>query len=588
LRASGCPRPSGAEHPDLEPDLELDPDSDLNPNPDPKHPQPKEAMPDTILSKLADELGIPATARDLRGDMAMKVDSEVLGQQPKGRIVLVTAMTPTPAGEGKTTTTIGLVDALRAAKMHAVGALRQPSLGPIFGVKGGAVGGGRAMVTPAEGINLHFTGDMHAVTSAHALLSAMLDNHLFHGLEPRFPVEGISWGRAVDMNDRALRDVMVGQGDRRRGDRFDITAASEVMAILCMSRDIADLRARLDRVVVATTSEGAPVTAADLKAGGAMAALLLAAARPNLVRTLEGSPVFIHGGPFGNVAQGTSSLIQTQMCRKLADVVVTEGGFAFDLGGFKFIDLQCRAGGFRPAAIVLVATVRALRHQGGAEDYTRPNIPAVERGVENVAAHLESMKRLGLPPPVVAINRFPDDAPDELAILSRIAEGFGATAVAASHFAEGPTGAVDLAAAVRAALAAGPADSPGFRPPYDAADSIPKKVEDLARTVLGARDVSFSEGAKADLARIEKAGLDRLPLCLAKTHLSISDDAKVRGRPAPFTLKVTGLRPSAGAGFVVVLCGPILTMPGLAARPSAYGIDIERGPGGAWQVRGLR
>jgi formate--tetrahydrofolate ligase len=268
--------------------------------------------------------------------------------------------------------------------------------------------------------------------------------------------------------------------------------------------------------------------------------------------------------------------------------VVTEGGFAFDLGGFKFIDLQCRAGGFRPAALVHVATIRALRHQGGAADYTKPDVPAVERGVENVAAHLESMKRLGLPPPVVAINRFPDDSPDELAVLSRVASGLGANPVAASHFAEGSAGAGELAEAVRSALASSTQDSPDFRPPYDAEDTLPRKLADLAHTLLGAREVSFTDGAKTDLARIEKAGLDRLPLCLAKTHLSISDDAKVLGRPQPFTLKVTGLRPSAGAGFVVALCGPILTMPGLAARPSAYGIDIERGADGTWRVRGLR
>jgi formate--tetrahydrofolate ligase len=547
-------------------------------------------MPPTAfsLSSLADQLGIPPEARDLRGDMALKVDAEQIGQAPRGRIVLVSAMTPTPAGEGKTTTSIGLVDGLRQAKVDAVGALRQPSLGPIFGVKGGAVGGGRAMVVPAEGINLHFTGDLHAVTSAHALLSAMLDNHLFHGLAPHIPLERISWGRAVDMNDRALRQVTVGQGDKQRRDRFDITAASEIMAVLCMSRDVADLRARLDRIVVATSAEGAPITARELGAGGAMAALLLAAARPNLVRTLEGNPVFIHGGPFGNVAQGTSSLIQTQLCRKLADVVVTEGGFAFDLGGFKFIDLQCRAGSFRPAAIVLVATVRALRYQGGSKDFATPDVAAVEVGVENVAAHLESMKRLGLPPPVVAVNRFPNDSPEEITVLSRRAESLGATVVPATHFAQGSTGAAGLAEAVRAALAATPNDSPGFRPPYDPEERIPQKVESLARTLLGASGVSFSDEAKADLGAIEKAGLDRLPLCLAKTHLSISDDAKVRGRPAPFTLKVSGLRASAGAGFVVVLCGPILTMPGLATAPAAQAIDIERGADGSWHVRGLR
>jgi formate--tetrahydrofolate ligase len=540
------------------------------------------------LSALADELGIPQDARDLRGDMALKVDAERIDAAPRGRIVLVTAMTPTPAGEGKTTTSIGLVDGLRRIKVHAVGALRQPSLGPIFGVKGGAVGGGRALVIPPEGINLHFTGDLHAVTSAHSLLSSMLDNHLFHGLEPHFPPERVSWGRAVDMNDRALRRITVGGGDTERKDRFDITAASEVMAVLCMARDVPDLRARLDRIVVATNSEGSAITARDLGAGGAMAALLLSAARPNLVRTLEGNPVFIHGGPFGNVAQGTSSLIQTQMCRKLADVVVTEGGFAFDLGGFKFIDLQCRAGSFRPAAIVLVATVRALRYQGGSADFANPDLEAVRVGVENVAAHIESMKRLGLPPPVVAINRFPNDSPDEIALLNRTVQGLGATAVSATHFAQGSAGAVELAEAVSAALSNAPGDSPGFRPPYDAAEPIPKKVEELAMTLLGASGIALTDDAQGDLARIERAGLDRVPLCLAKTHLSISDDAKVRGRPAPFTLKVTGLRASAGAGFVVVLCGPILTMPGLAATPSAKAIDIERDPSGRWRVSGLR
>ena len=549
------------------------------------------------IDDQADALDIPAAAREPRGFQAMKIDPERIEASQgsgraasRGRVVLVSAITPTPAGEGKTTTSVGLTDGLRRRGVRAVAALRQPSLGPVFGAKGGAVGGGKAMLVPQEGINLHFTGDIHAVSSAHALLSALLDNHLHHQNEPRLPVERVTWGRAQDMNDRALRTLEVGlsAGGPRRKDRTDITAASEVMAVFCMAKDVSDLRARLGRIVVGTLEDGSPVTAESLQAAGPMAALLLDAARPNLVRTLEGSPALVHGGPFANVAQGTSTLIQTQLARRLADVVVTEGGFAFDLGGFKFIDLQCRAGGFRPGAIVLVATVRALRFQGGATQFAQPDPAAVEKGLENLVAHLDSVRRLGLPAPIVAINRFPGDAPEELALLKRAAQSRGSVAVEALHFAQGGAGAEELADAVMAQLERDREDSPGYRAPYDAAAPLPEKIAALAQTLLGAGGIEFSVNAQGDLARLERAGLDRLPLCLAKTHLSISDDAAVRGRPAPFVLRVTGLRAAAGAGFVVVLCGPILTMPGLAARPAANGVDIERDAAGRWRVRGLQ
>ncbi len=541
------------------------------------------------IDDQADLLDIPAAAREPRGWHALKLDPELITGKRRGRIVLVTAITPTPAGEGKTTTSVGLVDGLRRRGALAVAALRQPSLGPVFGAKGGAVGGGKAMLTPQEGINLHFTGDIHAVTSAHALLSALLDNHVHHQSEPKLSAERITWGRALDMNDRALRSIEVGlaKGGPRRKERTDITAASEVMAVLCMAKDVPDLRARLGRIVVGTLEDGSPVTAERINAAGAMAALLLDAARPNLVKTLEGSPALVHAGPFGNVAPGTSSLIQTQLARQIADVVVTEGGFAFDLGGFKFIDLQCRAGGFLPAAIVLVATVRALRYQGGCAEFARPDAEAVARGLENLTAHLEAMKRLGLPAPIVAINRFPNDSAEELALVKRCAEEAGATAVEASHFTDGGQGAEALADAVLANLERNPHDSPHYRPAYDVASPLPQKIEALAKTLLGASGIDLSPKAQADLAMLEKAGLDELPLCLAKTHLSISDDAAIRGRPAPFVLRVTGLRAAAGAGFVVVLCGPILTMPGLAARPAASNIDIERDASGKWRAKGL-
>jgi len=543
------------------------------------------------LDPLIARLGIADEAVAPYGRDVAKLDPERIGGEERGRIVLVSAMTPTPAGEGKTTTAIGLVDGLSRIGVRALGALREPSLGPLFGRKGGAIGGGRARLVPSDRINLHFTGDMHAVTSAHNLLSAMLDNHLFFSLEPAIDLRSVSWGRALDMNDRALRKVEVGGATKKgplRADRFDITAASEVMAILCMSGDVDDLRARLARIVIGRTASGTPVTARDIGASGALAALLLDALQPNLVRTLEGNPVLVHGGPFGNIAQGTSSIRQTRLGRRLADVVVTEAGFAFDLGGFKFLDLKCRTAGFRPAAVVLVATIRALRHHGGADFAAGPDAAAVERGLENVFAHLDSMQRLGLAPPIVSLNRFPDDGADELALVRGALARRGVDAVEGRYFADGGAGGEDLARAVAARLAREPRDSPDLNLPYSADEPIAAKVEKIARVVLGARGIELSERARRELAEIESLGLGPLPICLAKTHLSISDDPDVRGRPAPFQLRVTGFRASAGAGFAVALCGPILTMPGLPEQPAAWGIDVARGPDGRWAIEGLR
>jgi formate--tetrahydrofolate ligase len=489
----------------------------------------------TALDDIAARLDLPEAAIDPRGKQVIKVDPSRIDQDRKGRVVLVTAMTPTPAGEGKTTTSIGLVDGLNKRGVRAVGALREPSLGPLFGLKGGAIGGGESKVVPPDLINMHFTGDIHAVTSAHNLLSAMVDNHMYAGNAPIMPPENVTWGRVLDMNDRALRKVKVGFATKRgpqRDERVDITAASEVMAVLCLSNDMQDLRDRLDRIIVGSTSDGTPVTARDLKAGGAMAAVLLDAAKPNLVRTLEDNPVFVHGGPFANIAQGTSTLIQTNLCRRIADVTVTEGGFAFDLGGFKFNDIKCRAGGFKPAAVVLVVTVRALRHHGGVDHAAGPNLEAVEKGLDNVAAHLDAMERLGLPKPILSINRFPDDATDEIDAIKRLAESRGAMAVEGDYFAKGGDGALLLADAVHAQLEKSEDDSPEYKHPYDLKDDVPTKIEGIAKVVLGAEGIELSDEAKADLGVIERMGLTETPVCLAKTHLSISDDKKVQGRRA--------------------------------------------------------
>ena len=540
------------------------------------------------LATVIDRLGIPAAAIEPRGHDVVKLDPERIDRPANGRVVLVTAMTPTPAGEGKTTVATGLVDGLWRRGVRAVGALREPSLGPLFGRKGGAVGGGRARLVPAERINLHFTGDLHAVGSAHNLLSALLDNHRHHKTAPLLDDAGITWPRVIDHSDRALRHIEVSHGKRRaRPDRFDITAASEVMAILCLARDPDDLQRRLARIIVGRTVEGRPFTAADLGADGAMAGLLVDAMRPNLVRTLEDNPVLVHGGPFANIAQGTSSLIATELGRRLGDVVVTEAGFAFDLGGFKFFDIKGRAGDLRPDAMVLVVTVRALRHHGGGS-IAEASADAVERGLANVAGHLDAMTRLGLSPPIIAVNHFPGDTADELARIERFALEFGTRAVHFTGFAEGGEGAERLADAIVARLSRGRSDAESYTPPYWPDDPLEVKLDRVARGVLGAVGVKLGPRALADLDRLRALGVDRLPVCLAKTHLSISDDARKPGRPEGFTVRVTGLRPAAGAGFIVAACGPILTMPGLPRRPAALDVGLGRDADGRWTVTGLR
>ena len=549
----------------------------------------------TELDDIIAQLDLPDDAVDPRGRQVVKLDPDLIDRPEDGKVVLVTAMTPTPAGEGKTTTTIGLVDGLNRIGHKAIGALREPSLGPLFGMKGGAIGGGESRVIPSDHINMHFTGDLHAVTAAHNLLSAIVDNHLYFENEPKMDAEGVTWGRVLDMNDRALRKCEVGSATKKgpiRKDRFDITAASEIMAVLCLASDVDDLQARLDRIIVGTDKEGRPVTAKDLEASGAMAAILLDACRPNLVRTLEDNPVLVHGGPFANIAQGTSSLMQTRLARKLGDIVVTEAGFAFDLGGFKFLDLKGRAGKLLPDAVVLVVTVRALRHHGGADFEAGANVAAVKAGLANIDAHLGAMKRLGLQPPLIAINmRQGDDDEAELDAIKAFAQEHGSEAVCGNYFAEGGVGAEDLAKALVQRLD-GDSVSRSYAPPYDVTEPFKTKIEKAAAAVFGATGVELTDKAEADLKQIEsllqQTGATDLPVCLAKTHLSISDDKKVLGKPDPFVLKVTGLRVQAGAGFVSVLCGPILTMPGLPKQPAAAGVGVVKGEDGARRIVGLK
>lgn len=540
------------------------------------------------LATVIDRLGIPWTAVEPRGHAVAKIDPARIERPADGRVVLVTAMTPTPAGEGKTTVATGLVDGLWRRGVRAVGALREPSLGPLFGRKGGAVGGGRARLVPADRINLHFTGDIHAVGSAHNLLSAMLDNHRHHRAEPLLDEGDLVWPRVIDHSDRALRRIEVSHHTRRaRVDRFDITAASEIMAILCLAQDPDDLRRRLARIVVGRTLEGRPFTAAELGADGAMAALLLDALRPNLVRTLEDNPVLVHGGPFANIAQGTSSLMATRLGQRIGEVVVTEAGFAFDLGGFKFLDIKGRAGDLRPDTVVLVVTVRALRHHGGGS-IAEASPAAVERGLANVAGHMDAMTRLGLGPPILAINSFPDDQGDEVSRIERFALEYGTRAVRFTGFTDGGEGAERLADAVVARLSLSRSDADGYTPPYWPADPLEVKLDRVTRGVLGAAGVALEPSARTDLARLRALGLDHLPICLAKTHLSISDDPRKLGRPEGFTVRITGLRVAAGAGFIVAVCGPIMTMPGLPRRPAALDVGIEQDDDGQWTVTGLK
>ncbi|WP_302587963.1 formate--tetrahydrofolate ligase [uncultured Ruminococcus sp.] len=500
-----------------------------------------------------------------------------LADKPDGKLVLVTAINPTPAGEGKTTISVGLADALRRIGRKSVLALREPSLGPVFGIKGGAAGGGYAQVVPMEDINLHFTGDMHAITSANNLLCAMLDNHMQQGNVLRIDQRRVMIKRVLDMNDRALRNIVIGLGGKidgiPRSDSFQITVASEVMAILCLASDLADLKERLGKILVAYDLDGNPVYARDLGANGAMTALLKDALKPNLVQTLEHTPALIHGGPFANIAHGCNSLRATKLALKLGDFCVTEAGFGSDLGAEKFFDIKCRYGGLKPDCVVLVATVRALKYNGGVPktELTAENLDALKKGIVNLQVHIENMKKYGVPV-VVAINRFHTDTDAELNFIRSFCEELGAKVSMAEVFAKGGEGGMDLAEKVCKTIETKPSN---FRVLYDTELSVPEKVEILAKEIYRADGVTFTAPAKKALAQIEALGASNLPVCMAKTQYSLSDDPAKLGKPEHFTVTVRDVTLSNGAGFIVVLTGNIMTMPGLPKAPSALKIDCD-------------
>jgi len=535
------------------------------------------------IGEIASRLGLNPELLEPYGKTKAKIPLEAL-RESQGQLVLVTAISPTPAGEGKTTVTVGLTDGLNRIGERAAAALREPSLGPVFGIKGGAAGGGRSQVIPMEDINLHFTGDFAAVEKANNLLAALIDNDLQRknrvGLDPRTLV----WKRVMDMNDRALRNLVIGLGGKAGGvpreSGFNITAASEVMAILCMSRDLDDLRARFGRIYVGDTWDRQPVFAADLKAPDAMAILMRDAIKPNLVQTLEGNPAILHGGPFANIAQGTNSLIATRMALGFADWVVTEAGFGADLGAEKFLNLKSRAGGLKPSVAVLVATARALKYHGGVAltDLGTPNAEAVARGSANLAKHIENLKSFGLPV-VVAINAFAADTPEEHEAIRRAAAAYGVEAVLSEGWAHGGAGTADLARAVVAA-SKGPV-APKFT--YDLRDPMEEKIRKIATQIYGADGVVFAPAAKASIKRIIEIGLGELPVCMAKTQKSFTDNEKILGRPTGFDVTVRGLEVSAGAGFVVPLLGDMLRMPGLPEVPAAEHMKID----GAGRIEGL-
>lgn len=534
----------------------------------------------------------PQHIRDIAGQLGLHEDDlcyygrdkakvspavyERLKDRPDGKLILMTAITPTPAGEGKTTTTVGLGDALRQLGKSTCIALREPSLGPCFGVKGGAAGGGYAQVIPMEDINLHFTGDFHAITSAHNLLAAMLDNHLHQGNALGIDPYSITWKRAMDMNERVLRDIVVGLGGKGNGvpreSGFEITTASEIMALLCLARDREDLAARLARTVVALDTSGRPVTAADLQASGAMSVLLKDALLPNLVQTLEQTPAFVHGGPFGNIAHGCNSVIATRLALKLADYVVTEAGFGSDLGAEKFFDIKCRSAGLMPVTAVVVATIRALKMHGDIplSELAANNPDAVTRGIGNLEQHCVNVRNVGLEP-IVAINRFPTDTDEELAALDVACARLGVPFALSEVWARGGAGGLDLARLVLAAC-----ERPSqFHPAYSLDQPLLAKVEAVARQFYGADGVELSPAAQKSLAQIEKLGFGGLPVCIAKTQNSLSDDPKRPGRPRNFRIAVRDAKVSAGAGFVVIYAGSVMTMPGLPKVPAATKIGME-------------
>lgn len=532
------------------------------------------------IARVAERIGIPEDALELYGRYKAKISDEYLESlegQPEGKLILVTAINPTPAGEGKTTTSVGLGQAFGRMGKKAVVALREPSLGPCFGIKGGAAGGGYAQVVPMEELNLHFTGDFHAITSANNLLAALLDNHIQQGNELQIDTRQIIWKRCLDMNDRALRNIVVGLGSKMDGfvreDHFVITVASEIMAVLCLAEDMNDLKKRLSQIIVAYNYGGEPVTAGDLQAVGAMAALLKDAMKPNLIQTLEHTPVLVHGGPFANIAHGCNSVRATRTALKLADYCITEAGFGADLGAEKFFDIKCRASGLKPDAVVLVATIRALKYNGGVAkaDLNGENLEALEKGIVNLEKHIENLQKYGVPV-VVTLNSFVSDTEEEVRFVKDFCESRQCEFALSQVWEKGGEGGVELAQKLLQTLETKKSD---FRVLYENELSLEDKIRTVAAEIYGAGRVTFSAAAKKQLKKLTELGFGELPVCMAKNQYSLSDDPKRLGRPRDFELTVREAYVSAGAGFVVALTGDVVTMPGLSKKPSAYGIDVN-------------
>lgn len=531
------------------------------------------------IREIAAKLGLTEDDIELYGKYKAKISLDAWNKVkngPDGKLVLVTAINPTPAGEGKTTTSVGLADAFHKLGHKVAVALREPSLGPCFGLKGGAAGGGYAQVVPMEDINLHFTGDFHAITTAHNLLAAVIDNHIQQGNALDIDVRRVAWKRVLDLNDRALRNVVIGLGGKAHGvpreTGFDITVASEMMAILCLASDLEDMKKRLGEIVVAYSRDGRAIRAEELNVTGALTLLFKDAIKPNLVQTLEGTPALIHGGPFANIAHGCNSVMATKFALKFADIAITEAGFGADLGAEKFLDIKCRFAGIHPDAVVIVATVRALKMHGGVPktELGKVDMAALEKGLANLTKHIENVHKFGLPA-VVAINAFPTDTKEELDFVEEKCNALGASVALSQVWAKGGEGGVELAEKVLEAMKK-PAD---FHYMYEVEQSIPEKIEAIAKAIYGADGVDFTAPAKKQLAEIEALGLDKMPICMAKTQYSLSDDATKLGRPEGFRITVKELRISAGAGFIVALTGNILTMPGLPKKPAAENMDID-------------
>ena len=531
------------------------------------------------IKEVASSIGIQEDDLEFYGKYKAKISDE-LWEKAKdnkdGKLVLVTAINPTPAGEGKTTTSVGLGQAFAKLNKKAVIALREPSLGPCFGIKGGAAGGGYAQVVPMEDLNLHFTGDFHAITSANNLLAAMLDNHIHQGNALRIDTKRVVWKRCVDMNDRELRNIIIGMGGKADGimreDHFIITVASEIMGVLCLANDMKDLKARLGKMIVAYNVDGDPVTADDIQATGSMAVLLKDALKPNMVQTLENTPVLVHGGPFANIAHGCNSVRATKLALKIADYAVTEAGFGADLGAEKFFDIKCRLSGLKPAAAVIVATVRALKYNGGVpkDELGQENMEALKKGIANLDKHIENIKKYGVPV-VVTLNAFITDTQEEYEFIKKHCEEQGCEFALAKVWEKGGEGGVELAEKVLKAV-----EKPSeFKPLYKDEASLEEKIETVAKEIYGADGVTYSDAAKKELKHIEEMGFGNLPVCMAKTQYSLSDNPKLLGRPENFTINVREVYINAGAGFVVVLTGKVLTMPGLPKKPAAYGIDFD-------------